>query len=143
MSPVRPIARVLRSQSGFTLAELLVAVAVIGFGLVVVAGGFAYGIAGVEAGRQQTTATFLAEQRLEQVKGTAFAGITAANFPDESYGGVTGAPNYRRSATITNNPGAIANSVLVEVRVFYRPITAFGVSSTEREVRLSTFLVSR
>ena len=44
---------------------------IIGVGLVAVGAGFDTAIQGIETGRQQTTATFLAEQRMEQVKATA------------------------------------------------------------------------
>ena len=57
--------RISGSQAGFTLAELLAAVFVISLGLVAVGAGFATAIQGDETSRQQTTATFLAEQRLE------------------------------------------------------------------------------
>ena len=52
--------------AGFTLVEILIAAAVIGLGLVGVAAGFLHAVGGLEAGRQQTTAAFLAEQRIEQ-----------------------------------------------------------------------------
>ena len=55
-------------QSGFTLAEIMVACAVIAVGLIAVSTGFGFGVDGVEAGRQQSTAVFLAEQRIEQAK---------------------------------------------------------------------------
>jgi prepilin-type N-terminal cleavage/methylation domain-containing protein len=47
-------------QAGFTLAEILVACAIISVGLIAVATGFGIGVDGVEAGRQQSTAVFLA-----------------------------------------------------------------------------------
>jgi prepilin-type N-terminal cleavage/methylation domain-containing protein len=53
-------------QAGFTLAEILVACAIISVGLVAVATGFGFGVDGVEAGRQQSTAVFLAEQRMSR-----------------------------------------------------------------------------
>ncbi|HZJ71222.1 MAG TPA: prepilin-type N-terminal cleavage/methylation domain-containing protein, partial [Planctomycetota bacterium] len=60
-----------QTPSGFTLVEVIVAAAVIGLGLVGVVAGVLYGLGGLEAGRQQTTATFLAEQRMEQLKAGA------------------------------------------------------------------------
>ena len=69
----------MRDERGFTLVELLVAMAVLGVGLVAVASGFSYGLAGVEAGKQQTTATFLAEQHLEQIKGPGYASAGASS----------------------------------------------------------------
>ncbi|HEX9124839.1 MAG TPA: prepilin-type N-terminal cleavage/methylation domain-containing protein, partial [Methylomirabilota bacterium] len=97
--------RIVGSQAGFTLAELLAAIFIISLGLVAVGAGFATAIEGVETGRQQTTATFLAEQRMEQVHATAlgssliacmgFLNITAACFPDQAYASITSAPGYR------------------------------------------------
>jgi len=145
--------RISGSQSGFTLAELLAAVFVISLGLVAVGAGFATAIQGVETSRQQTTATFLAEQRLEQVRATAlgnslvacmgFANITAACFPAQPYAGITSAPGYRSTVTITDFlvNGNVARK-RVDVEVFYRPIVAWGVLTAERSVRLSTLVAN-
>lgn len=137
------------SQAGFTLAEIMVTCAVISVGLVAVATGFGYGVDGVEAGRQQSTAVFLAEQRIEQAKGlamqqTGLVQLTTANLPaTEGYGTIAGAPpRYRRTTTITNNPGGLQGA-RVDVTVFYRPVTGRGVLTTERSVSLSIFLASR
>jgi prepilin-type N-terminal cleavage/methylation domain-containing protein len=136
-------------QGGFTLAEVLVACAVVSVGLVAVASGFGYGVDGVEAGRQQSTAVFLAEQRIEQAKElamrqTGLVQLTVANLPaTEAYGTITGAPpRYRRTTTITSNPGGTAGA-RVDVSVFYRPVTGRGVLTNERQVSLSIFLASR
>jgi prepilin-type N-terminal cleavage/methylation domain-containing protein len=60
-------------QRGFTLVEVLVAVFVILVGLVAVASGFQYATSGVATGRGETMATFLAQQRIEQLKTVAIA----------------------------------------------------------------------
>jgi type II secretory pathway pseudopilin PulG len=136
-------------EAGFTLAELLVACAVIAGGLVAVASGFGFGVDGVEAGRQQSTAVFLAEQRIEQAKElamrqTGLVQLTVANLPaTEAYGTIAGAPpSYRRTTTITTNPGGTTGA-RVDVVVFYRPVTGRGVLTTERSVSLSIFLANR
>src|SRR5438874_741599 len=58
-------ARLLRGTRGFTLAEVLIATAfiMVAFGSVGI--GFLRGTSSVETGRQQTTAIYLAEQRLD------------------------------------------------------------------------------
>jgi prepilin-type N-terminal cleavage/methylation domain-containing protein len=136
-------------QAGFTLAEILVACAVISLGLIAVATGFGFGVDGVEAGRQQSTAVFLAEQRIEQAKELAarkpnLADLTVANLPaSEAYGAISGAPSsYRRTTTITTNPGGTTGA-RVDVIVFYKPVTGRGVLATERQVSLSIFLANR
>ncbi|HSB43190.1 MAG TPA: prepilin-type N-terminal cleavage/methylation domain-containing protein [Methylomirabilota bacterium] len=138
-----------QAQAGFTLAEILVACAIISVGLVAVAMGFGMGVDGVEAGRQQSTAVFLAEQRIEQARDLAartpnLASLTTATLPaSEAYGTIAGAPpRYRRTTTITDNPGG-ASGKRVDVVVFYRPVTGRGVLTTERQVTLSIFLATR
>ena len=145
--------RISGSQAGFSLAELLAAVFVISLGLVAVGAGFATAIQGVETSRQQTTATFLAEQRLEQVRATAlgnslvacmgFVNITTACFPAQAYAAIPNAPGYRSTVTITDYVvnGNIARK-RVDVEVFYQPIVAWGVLSAERSVRLSTLVAN-
>ena len=145
--------RISGSQAGFTLAELLAAVFVISLGLVAVGAGFATAIQGVETSRQQTTATFLAEQRLEQIHATAlgnslvacmgFANITAACFPAQAYASITNAPGYRSTVTITDYVvGVNIARKRVDVEVFYRPVVAWGVLTAERSVRLSTLVAN-
>ena len=142
-------------QQGFTLAEIIIACAVIGVGLVTASYAFTVGIQHVETGRQQTTALFLAEQRMEQVKAAAakateppLAYVTAANFPAEAYGSIPGGTKFRRTVTVTSftaaDLGTPSGGLRVDVDVFYEQITATGVlSTTERSVRLSHMFGSR
>jgi prepilin-type N-terminal cleavage/methylation domain-containing protein len=139
-----------RGTSGFTLVEILIAAAVIGLGLVGVAAGFLHAVGGLEAGRQQTTAAFLAEQRIEQLKAGAlnnFLNVTTAAYPSEAYGSISNngnpMPSYRRTVSIVEAPGGLADTKLVEVTVFYRPVVGFGVLAAERQVRLSALLTDR
>jgi prepilin-type N-terminal cleavage/methylation domain-containing protein len=147
--------RISGSQAGFTMVEFLAAVFVISLGLWAAGAGFATAIQGFEMSRLETAATFLAEQRLEQVRATAlgyspvgcmgFANITTACFPAQGYAtSVTNAPSYRSTVTITDYMvnGNITRK-RVDVEVFYRPIVAQGALATERSVRLSTFITNR
>lgn len=141
--------RISGSQAGFSVAELLAAVFIISVGLVAVGAGFATAIQGVETSRQQTTATFLAEQRLEQVRAAAlgnslvacmgFVNITTACFPAQAYNTITNAPGYRSTVLVT----PVGTLERVDVEVFYRPIVAWGVLAAERSVRLSTLIANR
>jgi prepilin-type N-terminal cleavage/methylation domain-containing protein len=139
-----------RGTTGFTLVEILIAAAVIGLGLVGVAAGFLHAVGGLEAGRQQTTAAFLAEQRIEQLKAGAlnnFLNVTTAAYPSEAYGSISNngnpMPSYRRTVSIVEAPDGLADTKLVEVTVFYRPVVGFGVLAAERQVRLSALLTDR
>jgi type II secretory pathway pseudopilin PulG len=142
------------AEAGFTLMETMIACFLVVIGLVATSRGLTVGLQGVEGGRQQSVAVFLAEQRLEQVRAAAratpkLASVTTANFPSEGYGAMAGAPKYRRTVTITPFVGpagglpAGTQGARVDVNVFYRPVTALGVSTTERQVQLSLFLGSR
>ena len=120
------LTRMLTEQRGFTLAEVLVAVFVIMVGLIAVATGFQYATSGVATGRGETIATFLAEQRVEQLKtiamtnytgpwtGTSLAAGTTTEYCQSSNIGATssncqstaftGTATYTRTTTITGRP---------------------------------------
>lgn len=65
------------NERGLTLAEILVAVAILGIGLVGLAVVVPIASYGVQEGSQLSTATFLAEQRLEQVRNAPWTGTPA------------------------------------------------------------------
>ena len=137
----------IHSQRGMSVVEILVAVFVIMIGLVAVATGMQLATSGVAAGQQQTTAAFLAEGRLEDIKAFAlstagtqgWANVTAGNFPDEAYGVITNYTRYRRTTTITDST---ITTKRVTVSVFWIPV---GIASTnaERSVTFSVLLASR
>ena len=81
-----------RDDRGFTLGEVLVATFVLAIGLVGIATGFQYATSGVELGRGETTAAFLAEQRLEWLKSRALTNWTSATLEagvtTEGYGSI-------------------------------------------------------
>ena len=68
----------MRREDGFTLAEVLVATFILAIGLVGIATGFQYATSGVETGKGESTAAFLTEQRLEQLKALALTNWTSA-----------------------------------------------------------------
>jgi prepilin-type N-terminal cleavage/methylation domain-containing protein len=139
----------MRREGGFTLAEVLVATFVLAIGLAAVATGFQYATSGVETGKGESTATFLTEQRLEQLKALALTDWTNvalnAGTTTEAYGTIANASAYRRVTTITNSPGGTctANCKLVQVSVFYKPVTGRGQLDQERRVDVLTMLASR
>ncbi len=63
----------LGNQRGMTVAEILVALVIITIGLVGLASVLPISSYGIQQGNQLSTATFLAEQRLEQIKGLTWA----------------------------------------------------------------------
>jgi len=116
----------LTNERGLTLAEILVAVAVIGLGLVGLAVVIPVSSYGVQEGNQLTTATFLAEQMIERARAAAWTsapatdclgvstgnaaplptgatcnGATTTQFPDEtSSAGVSGYSRYTRTVRV-------------------------------------------
>lgn len=138
----------MRNQQGMTLVEVLVAVVIITVGLTAIATGMQLATSSINQGQQETTAAFLAEQRLEDIKAFAlstnaaqgFANVTGQNFPAEGYATIAGSGGYRRTTTITD-PNATMKVVVVNV--FYVPVGVSPSANTERQVSLSTVLRTR
>jgi prepilin-type N-terminal cleavage/methylation domain-containing protein len=64
----------MRDERGFTLAEILVAAVIIGVGIVGLAVVMPLAGYGIQQGNQLSTATFLAQQRLEEVRNQTWTG---------------------------------------------------------------------
>jgi Tfp pilus assembly protein PilV len=104
MKTLKGLIQGFRDTRGFSLAEVLMATAMLIVGIAVVLSALMYGVAGVEGSRGTSTAVFLAEQKLEQVRAFAvsttatqgFSNLTTSSFPAEST--ITGYPNFRRNA---------------------------------------------
>lgn len=139
-----------RSQAGFTLLEVLITIALLSVGIIAVLSSISAGVSGIAGGRRSTTALFLSEQRMEEVKAFALSknplqgwtNVVAATFPAEGYNTIAGYPEYRRTVTITNNPAGAANTKQVEVWVFYRSTTP-GPNGGENAITTATLLVAR
>ena len=138
-----------REEAGFTLVEILVAVAIIMIALVAVIQWFAIGTQGMDTGKKQSTAVFLGEQKLEQIKawalstgaGQGFAtvdpGGTCRNVPNpcaddnpnfNSVNPIPGYPEYSRTVII-----ACLNTTVVPATVVAPPCPA---TSTARRVQV-------
>lgn len=137
-------------EAGFSLAEVIAAAAVMSIAVVGLLSTMTLGFAGMDLGRLQSTAVLLAEQRLEEARAFAASGnaaqgysnLTTASFPAEAYGTIASAPHHRRAVTVTDQPGGLANTKLVEVAVFYRPQTERGLTG-ESSVLVSTLVARR
>lgn len=148
---VRNIYRIVRKdQAGVTLVEVLISAAVLLTGMFAVLSAMAVGVGGVESGRRSSAAVFLAEQRMEQIRGFAvstaagqgFAAVTAAAFPADNYNTMTGYGEFRRTVAIADDPGGTADIKRVHVQVFYRPLSD-GRLGPETSVSLETVLARR
>lgn len=148
--------QVVGAEDGFTLVEMLAATAILAIGLVAAAVAFQYAISGIEAGRGETTATFLVETKLEELKNLALVDWTnvalkAGTTTEYCQPGGTGCSTtpthaaYRRATTVTDSPGGIctASCKVVQVTVYYRPISGEGQLDQERRVDVLTMFVAR
>jgi len=139
-------------QRGMTVPEILAAVVVIMVALVALASAIPLSAYGIQEGSQLTTATFLANQRLEQVKLKQWTvkpvvddvGVSAsATAAPQKAGGITTFPDespvaapytqFTRTVRITDcGIGAGCGGVVhagqrqVTVTVTYRPLTGQG-----------------
>lgn len=151
--------RLIGDQRGMTLMEVMLAVAILGVGLGALSQAIPIASYGIQEGNQLSTATFLANQRLEQVRNARWQAIptcvdtlgaspsptqppagtcpgsTGSTFPDEN---PVAAPytGYSRSVRITAcGGGAGCNGIVdndlrqVTVTVTYRAMSGIGMSA--------------
>jgi prepilin-type N-terminal cleavage/methylation domain-containing protein len=165
--------RVITDERGLTLVEILIALVVIGLGLVGLAVVVPVSSYGMQEGNQLSTATFLAEQRLERARaadwtvtppadclgvsvgdtapvptGATCGGATTTLFPDEPV--VGGYPGYGRvvrirSCAVVACAGGVthAGMRLVNVIVTYRGLTAAGQSTANKTVTLEWLVAQK
>ena len=165
-----PWPRLLTDERGLTLAEILVALLVIGVGLVGIAVVVPVSSYGVQEGNQLSTATFLAEQMIERTRSVAWTAVPAIDclglsagdtaptatcggptafptFPDEA--SVNGYPAYRRTVrvegcTVTACAGITHAAVRqVTVTVTYRGLRAAGQAASDKTVRLQWLVAQK
>ena len=133
--------RMILNERGMSLAEVLVASVIVTVGLTAIAGGFQYALSGIEVGKKQSEAVFLAEQKLEQIKADASNNFAAMGpYNAEAYGTIALHPSHRRTVSVTN---ATATTKVVTVSVFYQLQGSYGVAQQERQVRLDAIVAQR
>ena len=123
--------QVLRDTNGFTLIEILIATVIItiaSLGIATLTGGV---IRGNSFSKRLTTATTLAQDRLEQVKriGYTNSGTLAGT---ENYGDIPNYTGYKRVTSVTNNTPPMSNTRTVGVIVYWE--------ADKHSVNLSTIL---
>ena len=139
-------------EGGFTLVEVLVAIAILVVGIVAVAvaTGSNSGLPAISRSNSISTAIFLAQERLEQIRNAQYTAtpppagvdqITTANFPNEAYGAIAGFPGFRRTVTMQNGVPAPATKTIT-VQVFFQPVRERGIGP-EESVAVATIIAQR
>lgn len=153
-----------------TVAEILIAIVIIGIGLVALSSAIPLAAYGIQEGNQLSTATFLANQRLEQVRNATWQaspavdklGVSALSTSAPVSGAVTTFPDetpvaapytgYDRQVRITNCGAAPGCSGIVDadlrqvtVTVNYLPMTGIGVApaGTTKSAVVTMYIAKR
>jgi len=142
-------------DAGFTLVEVLAAAAVVAIALVAMMAAVHHGLSGIDTGRGESTALFLVEDKLEELRGVALADwANAALAPGTTveYCQLSGdcAPTptptpFRRTTTVHagSETACSAYCKIVSVTVAYRPVTALGQFDQERRVDAQAMFAPR
>lgn len=103
--------------SGFTLLEVLIAVMIIGVGFMAAASMQGTSVSGNSRSAYMTAATYLAEDKLEELRNTDYMAITQAGSPENNIDELGAAGGiYSRSWTVVNDsPGLLMKTVAVTV----------------------------
>jgi prepilin-type N-terminal cleavage/methylation domain-containing protein len=100
----------IKGSIGFTLIEVMIAMFVLAIGLLGAAGVATTIISGNTLGREITTATTLAQDKMEELKGTDYASIANGSDTQESI--------YTRTWTVTPYPSVIGMKTIDIVVAF-------------------------
>lgn len=143
-------------HAGFTLAEVLAAMAILAIALLAMTAALQYGLNGIEIGRGESAAAFLVEHKLEELKAVALVDWAAAalepgtttDYCQPSTGACSPTPaaaTFRRTTTVSAGSGAhcTAQCKFVMVSVFYRPVTVLGQLDEERRIDVGAIFVAR
>jgi prepilin-type N-terminal cleavage/methylation domain-containing protein len=111
-------------EKGFTLVEVLIAVMVLAIAFLAMYQMQAMAVRGNETGNQVTIATMLAQDKMEEIRNTAYDNVISINFPAENYGMVPNYPQFRREVTVTQN----GRMKTVRVSVLWKVVRTFRVT---------------
>ncbi len=132
----------IRFQTGFSLLEVMVAVVVLGFGLLAIMHLFPIGLRASKISQDTTTASFLAQQKIEGLKNVTFTGggfadgVTTEGYDPPiqiTVDKVTYSyPGFKRVTTIQTKEADEPILKRITTEVFYKPYGG------ERSVKLVT-----
>jgi hypothetical protein len=167
---MRTVNAALLDCAGLTVVEVVIALGVTMVGLLALVAAAPLGTSLIGGSNRTTTATFLAQQRLEQIKsarwtvtggvdtlgGAGSSGMAAVpQWADEGYGDNPTYPHFRREVRIRDcsvspcsgipaGTGGANTLRQVTVTVFFQSLTGVGTaSSDEQRVQLVTLIARR
>ena len=118
--------RATHRQSGFTLIEIMIAIFILAIGLLGAAGVATTVINGNLLSKNVTTATTLAQGKMEELKGTSYSSISSGSDTQESV--------YTRTWTVTSDSPATGMKT-IEAAV------AFSWRGSTHNVTLKTMVI--
>lgn len=123
------------SYTGFTLIEVMISIVVLSIAVLGFSAMTLGTIRGLSFSDRLTTATTLAQTRMEELNNAPYADVIADNYPPEDFGDIAGYETFRRSVTVADAAPEV-NTKTVTVNVWWR-----DDAGTTRNVNLSTLLL--
>ncbi len=121
----------LKNGAGFSLLEVMIAVVVLGFGLLAIMHLFPIGLRASKVSQDTTVASFLAQAKIEELRNTGWNQLSIGA-TTEPYEDITDYPGFKRVTTVNNVETTDPGLKRITVEVFYKPYGA------ERSVKLVT-----
>jgi len=117
--------RATRRQSGFTLIEILIALFILVVGLLGVISVATTVINGNAFGKKITTATTLAQDKMEEIKNLGYSGTPSSDTTTtEDYNSITDYPTYKRVTGVdVDSPAADIKTIEVKVEFQWKGAT--------------------
>ena len=122
--------QIIKKSAGFTLTEVLIAVVVLSVGLLGLSAMTIAVTKSLSFSNKLTTATTLAQEKVEEIKRASYANVTSANYPLEDYNTIPRYPLFSRSVAI-NVDSPMVNTKTVTI-----------TTSWKREVASSPYTVT-
>jgi type IV pilus assembly protein PilV len=93
-----------KPEHGFTLSEVLIAMVVLSVGLLGLSAMMVVATNSLAFSKKLTTATTLAQDKLEAIKHTTYTSVVPANYPVEDYKTIPGYAQFKREVAISAGP---------------------------------------